>query len=252
MHIAVLIKQIHSLGTTQIRPAREENISEFRINRLDEHALEEALRIKESLPGVTLTLISLGPDRVTEALRRGLGMGADNAIHLKAEMEPLSATDTAAALRPVLKDLAPDLIVCGAMSEDLMQGMTGPALAAMLGIPWVSQVVKELLIHSDNKTLEATRDAGAGSRQVIRLPFPCLVTIQQGFNIPRYPNISHMIQARTRPIPSRDAPATSNTTPVTGSSPPTRRGRGLRITGTPEEQAAQFVAYLQERQVLKT
>lgn len=253
MHVAVLIKQVHTLGVTKIHPDREEIPSDFRINRLDEHALEEALRLKESNPEVTLTLVSVGPDRVTESLRRGLGMGADHAIQIKTATEPLSATETAAALCPCLAELAPDLIICGAMSEDLMQGMTGPALASMLGIPFASQVVKELRITPETRTLEATRDAGGGTRQVVRLPLPCLVTIQQGFNTPRYPNISHMLKARARPIACREAPATAPAfaAPVTGTSPPSQRGRGLRIIGSPEEQAARFVAYLRERNVVQ-
>ncbi|SCY88581.1 electron transfer flavoprotein subunit beta/FixA family protein [Desulfoluna spongiiphila] len=253
MHIAVLIKQVHNAGLTRVPPDREETPTDFRINRLDEHALEEALRIKESRAGTVLTLISVGPDRVTESLRRGLGMGADGAVHIKTDTEPLCATETAAALFPVLDELRPDLILCGAMSEDLMQGMTGPALATMLGIPHTSQAVKELRIKQGLSTLEVTRDAGAGIRQVVSLPFPCLVTVQQGFNTPRYPNITHMIKARSRPIECRKAPppAPTVTTPVTGTSPPIQRGRGHRIKGSPEEQAAHFIAYLKERQVLK-
>ncbi|BCS97946.1 electron transfer flavoprotein subunit beta [Desulfoluna limicola] len=252
MHIAVLIKQVHALGITRTHSDEEDNPTDFRLNRLDEHALEEALRIKESCPGVTLTVLSVGPDRVTEALRRGLGMGADEAIHIKAELEPLSATETAAALCPCLKELNPDFILCGAMSEDLMQGMTGPALAAMLGIPFTTQAVKELGITPDAHTLDVTRDAGGGARQLLRIPMPCLITVQQGFNTPRYPTISHMLKARGRLIESRDAPPVSKTiaTQITGTSPPTQRGRGTRIKGTPDEQAAQFVAYLRERQVL--
>lgn len=253
MHVAVLIKQVHNLGITRIQAARDESPLDFRINRLDEHALEEALRIKEALSGVTLTLVCLGPARVTDALRRGLGMGADEAIQVKTATEPLSATETAAALHPILHGLAPDLIVCGAMSEDLMQGMTGPALAAMLGIPYATQVVETLRIDPEARTLEATRDAGGGIRQEVGLPLPCLVTIQQGFNTPRYPNITRMINARSHPIQSVEAmaPPATVTAPVTGTSPPVRRGQGLRITGTPEEQAAQFVAYLKKRQVLQ-
>lgn len=252
MHIAVLIKQVHALAITRAQSDEEENPTDFRINRLDEHALEEALRIKESCPGVTLTLISVGPDRVTEALRRGLGMGADDAVHVKTDIEPLSAIETAAALCPSLKELHPDLILCGAMSEDLMQGMTGPALAAMLNIPFTTQVVKELCIKPEAHTLDATRDAGGGARQLLRIPMPCLISIQQGFNTPRYPNISHMLKARGRPIESWEAPpvAEAMATRITGTSPPTQRGRGIRIKGTTEEQAAQFVAYLRERQVL--
>ena len=253
MHIAVLIKQIHNTGSTQLQPDPEASPADFRINRLDEHALEEALRIKESIEETLLTLVSVGPDRVTEALRRGLGMGADEAVQIKADFEPLCATETAAALFPVLDDLRPDLILCGAMSEDLMQGMTGPALAAMLGIPHTSQAVKELCITKGCGTLEVTRDAGAGTRQVVSLPFPCLVSVQQGFNTPRYPNITHMIKARSRHIKCRNAPppAPTVTTPVTGTSPPIQRGRGLRIKGSPEEQAAHVIAYLEERQVLQ-
>jgi len=252
MHIAVLIKQVHALGITRHQSDEEENPTDFRINRLDEHALEEALRIKESYPGVTLTLISVGPHRVTEALRRGLGMGADDAFHINTDFEPLSATETAAALCPCLKELNPDLILCGAMSEDLMQGMTGPALATMMNIPFTTQVIKELRITPNTHTLDATRDAGGGGQQLLRIPMPCLISIQQGFNTPRYPNISHMLKARGLPIESRDARpvAKAIATEIAGTSPPTQRGRGIRIKGTPDEQAAQFVAYLRERQVL--
>ena len=250
MKLAVLIKQVHAQGITRIAPDEADLPGDFRINGLDEHALEEGLRIKESRPDIHLTLISVGPPRVTEALRRGLGMGADAAIHIHTQNEPHWAMETAGALCPCLKELAPDLILCGAMSEDLMQGMTGPALAALLGIPVATQVVEELAMASTLGSIDATRDAGGGTRQTVRIPLPCLVSIQRGFNTPRYPNISSMLRARSHPIAARKPPKGQASPRITGASSPVRRGRGKRIKGSPEELARDFVDWLTRQRVL--
>ena len=143
MKILVTIKQVPDTAT-QVKIAADGKTIEttgitWIVSPYDEFAVEEALRIKEKRGQGEVVAVSLGPDRVKEALRSCLAMGCDRAIHLN---DPAwSGADTLAtakALAAVVKQEAPQLVLCGRQAIDDDAGAVGAQLAEVLGWPCAS------------------------------------------------------------------------------------------------------------------
>ena len=173
------------------------------INPYDEYAVEEALRIKEKLGG-SVTLISIGPDRVTDILRGALAMGADEAIHLKdAAFDGSDAYSIAFILSKVLQLSGFDIIICGKQAVDDGWGQVGAALAEMLNITSVSSILK-LEVAEDRKHAIAHREIDEGL-EIVKVPLPALFTAQQGLNKPRYASLPGIMKAKKKEITAWDA-----------------------------------------------
>ncbi|MBP8980318.1 MAG: hypothetical protein KBG09_03630 [Syntrophobacterales bacterium] len=202
----------------------------WRMNPYDEHALEEALQIRERCVEVTIDILSVGPDRCRQVLRRGLELGADRAVQLRVMPPPaddpentvssrvsdppfpsrsflMTPYETAAAIAAYLADRpAYDLILTGVMAEDGMQGQTGQLLAELLGIPCATAVVNERLL-SPRGPIFVEREEDGGDRTAWEIDLPALLTIQSGINRPRYPALSHVLRARKQEITEVDVTA---------------------------------------------
>ena len=112
---------------------QEDAITEFKMNRLDEYALEEAILIKESIADTWVDVITVGPARCEEVVKRAIGMGANFGIHILTESEGYqSPSEIAVWMADFARARNYSLILTGAMSEDSMQGQVGPMLAARL------------------------------------------------------------------------------------------------------------------------
>ena len=146
MKIMVCLKQVpHQDARLDIDAdgtwIKEDNIK-FEINSYDTYALEEALRAKDAAEA-EVVVVSIGPDRVTQALRTALGMGADRAVHVKdAEANGSDALGVAKILGAVAKEENPDLIYMGMMSEDGNFAAVAPMLAEVVGIPHTTAASK--------------------------------------------------------------------------------------------------------------
>ena len=146
MKIMVCLKQVpHQDARLDIKGdgtwIQEDNIK-FEINSYDTYALEEALRIKDA-GEAEVVVVSIGPDRVSQALRTALGMGADRAVHIKDdEIEGSDALGIAKLLAAVAKDESPDLILSGLMSDDGNFSAVPQMLAELVGVPHTTAVVK--------------------------------------------------------------------------------------------------------------
>src|SRR3989449_5809105 len=143
--------------------------------------------------------MSLGPERVKEALRSCLAMGCDRAIHLN---DPTwNAADTLAtakALSAVLKQEAPQLVLCGRQAIDDDMGAVAAQLAELLGWPCASWIMEET-IDGDGKTVRAARQV-EGGLEVFDLPLPAILTAQKGLNEPRYPTLKGIMGAKKKEI----------------------------------------------------
>ena len=146
MKIMVCLKQVpHQDARLDIASdgtwIKEDSIK-FEINSYDTYALEEALRIKDA-GEAEVVVVSIGPDRVTQALRTALGMGADRAIHVNdPEAEGSDALGVAKILAAVAKEENPDLIFAGLMSDDANFSAVPPMLAELVGVPHTTAAVK--------------------------------------------------------------------------------------------------------------
>jgi electron transfer flavoprotein beta subunit len=224
-----------------------------RMGSLDEFALETGLRIKDAFPNTTIQAVTLGPISSSGILHRALGMGADQAFHIVTEDEQdLRPLAVASALADWAREGAFDLILCGAMSEDAMQGAVGPMLARLLDIPWAT-AVSSLETSQDASSIEVTREVEGGNRQILELPLPCLVTIQSSPFQPRYPALSKLLEAKKADIPAyvldaRSLPAEPEH--IVRLEVPNRSRAGVFLEGSTIEKAVQLMAILRQRALL--
>lgn len=230
----------------------------WRINRYDEHALEEALRIREAIPGTWIEAVSAGPPRVRNALRRALEMGVDEAIHILIEgnRNPMPS-EISALLAAWAGSRHYGLILAGTLSEDDMHGQTGPMVAAHLDWPWATSAVR-LDVHPGEEAgregpcIGVEREVEGGRREILTIRLPALVAVQSGINRPRYPALSHVLRARSQAI--AEVPADTLPAPAVRerslrvSSPPPASCRFLE--GTMEEKARELLRILHERSLL--
>jgi electron transfer flavoprotein beta subunit len=150
MKILVMVKQVPDTATQVKIGSDGKQIDTTGITWIvspyDEFAVEEALRIKEKRGQGEVVAVSLGPDRAKEALRSTLAMGCDRAIHVN---DPaLAAADTltaARALAAVVKQEAPQLVLCGRQAIDDDMGAVGVQLAEVLGWPCASWIMEEVV-----------------------------------------------------------------------------------------------------------
>lgn len=224
--------------------------TEYRANRYDEYALEQALLIKDRMPETEINVLSLGPDRVTPMLARALSKGADEAIHLRSDPVPLSAFETAARIARYAVDEAFDLVLCGVMSEDAMQCQTGPLLAAILDLPCAVAVMSTEIGDNDKRVVVEAELEG-GMRERIALPLPALLTIQTGETPPRYPSLTGILGAKSKRIRVvEEAAATEPREEFLPLAFPPPSAKGMVLSGTPEEKAKRLLAILHERSLL--
>jgi electron transfer flavoprotein beta subunit len=232
--------------------------TDWRINRYDEHALEEALRIREAVPGTRIDAVSAGPPRVRTALRRALEMGADEGIHILREDDrnPMPS-ETSALLAAWAGGRDYDLILAGTLSEDDMHGQTGPMLAARLDWPWATSVIRldarpDAETGAEGPSVLVEREMEGGKRELLAIRLPALVAVQTGINRPRYPALSHVLRARSQvlvEVPENALPVPEiRERPLRVSPPPAASCRFLE--GTPEEKARELLRILHDRSLL--
>jgi electron transfer flavoprotein beta subunit len=208
MKIIVCVKQVPDTETrVRIGPdgaSIVEGDVNWIVSPFDEFAVEEALRQKEAQGG-EVVLISAGPDRVASALRSGLAMGADSALHLK---DPLfDATDplgTARVLAAAIKGLAPfDLVLTGHQSAGGDNGQVPGLLAELLDLPQVTVAVK-VSVAGQTATVEREVEGG---RETWETSLPAVISAQKGLNEPRYASLKGIMAAKKKPIEVKDATA---------------------------------------------
>ncbi len=175
----------------------EESELSFEINESDHYALEEALRMKEKHGG-EVVILSMGPDRIKEAIKQGLAKGADRAIHINDEsFHTTDPVANAKILTAAIKQEEFDLILAGLQTDDYGWGQTGVILAEMLGIPHASIVME---IEKQDGGIKVKRELESGWFQWLELPLPALLSIQSGINQIRYATIKGIMMAKKKEI----------------------------------------------------
>ena len=209
MKIAVCIKQVPNTEA-RLRVARdgrwvEEEDLPFVINESDEYALEEALTLAEKTGG-EVVVFSLGPDRVKEALRKTLAVGAARAVHLN---DPAfaggDALATGRALATAVARESFDLVLTGSQSDDVGYGGTGSVIAGHLGWPHV-WLVMGVELEEGNRSAKVTREMESGINELSRVQLPAVLEIQAGINHPRYASLKGIMAAKKKEI-ARVTPA---------------------------------------------
>ncbi|MTD58376.1 electron transfer flavoprotein subunit beta/FixA family protein [Amycolatopsis pithecellobii] len=167
------------------------------LDEINEKAVEEALKIKEAGEG-EVTVISVGPDRATDAIRKALSMGADKAIHVSDET--LHGSDVIATAKVLAAAIGKvedyDLIITGNEASDGSAGAVPAILAELLGLPQLTYV-RELTV--DGTSVKADRETEDGLTH-LEASLPALVSVSEKINEPRYPSFKGIMAAKKKPV----------------------------------------------------
>jgi len=244
MEILVLLKQTFDTeAKVTVKDGRilDDDVT-LVINPYDEYAVEEALKVREAQGG-TVTVVSVGGDRVEEALRRALAMGADEAVLVEAQ-PGADEFVVANLLAAWAKGKAFDLVLAGNVSVDTGAGQTALRFAEAMNLPHVAAALR-LEVAGGKATVH--RDA-EGDTEVLEVPLPALVTAQQGLNEPRYPSVPGIMKAKRKTIARVGAGElgvdVSARTEVTSVFQAEQNRLNKIIKGEPAEQAKELVRLL--------
>jgi electron transfer flavoprotein beta subunit len=259
VNVIVCIKQVPDTET-QIKVAPDaksivQDDIKWVMNPYDEFGVEEALRLKEKFGG-EVTVVGLGPKRVTESLRTALAMGADKAVLVNDPLvEGSDSLAVAKALAAVIKDLDYDLIFTGQRGVDDDMGLVGASLAEFLDIPHLSLIVK-VEASEDGKSVKVHRPV-EGQTLAIESSLPVLITAQKGLNEPRYASLPGIMKAKKKPLEEKTLadlgldPAefgeAGRKLKIVELTPPPQREAGKIVEGeTSEEKAKELARLLHE------
>jgi len=253
MKILVCIKQVPDMES-RFKPDAAgvwfaETDLAWRMNEYDEYAVEQAVRLKEQLgESPEITVLSIGPERVVEAVKKGLAMGCDRAVHVQdtaaATKDPWQIASIIAAYA---KDKGFELIFTGMQSQDRGSAQVGVQVAEQLGIPSVTTIVG---FAYDNGAMTVKRELEGGIKGVVRLKSPALLTCQLGLNVPRYPTLPNIMKAKKKEIaaiPVAELLKEEALAQTAGFYPPAKKGGGLVIEGEVADQVERVIAILKEK-----
>jgi len=197
MKIAVCVKQIPE-GSRRIDPEtkRLDRSGEGALNPFDAHAVEEALRLKDAGGEGEIVLVSMGPAKAQDALRKALAMGADRAV-LVSDDEAAGAdlVATSSVLAKALERESAELVLFGQQAGDSDGAVLPAAVADRLRLPVVSQAAE--LTHADGR-LSIKRQTEFGY-DVIEAPLPAVIAVSDAINEPRYPSLKGIMGAKSKP-----------------------------------------------------
>ncbi len=211
MKIAVCIKQVpDSWAEKKMVDGLLDRVNvDAVLNDLDEYAVEEALRISEAHGGNdegganTVTVICMGPERATDAIRKSLSMGANGGILISdPALVGADALTTSLVLAEVIKTEKFDLVLCGTESTDARMSVIPAMIAARLS--W-AQLTFASLVNVDSQTsrVSISRVTEAGV-DLISADFPVVIGVIEKINEPRYPSFKGIMAAKKKTIETRD------------------------------------------------
>lgn len=202
MKILVCIKQIPDMES-KFKVSSEGNWYDtadlaWRMNEYDEYAVEEAVQLKEQVGEADLTVLSIGPQRVQEAMKKALAMGCDRGVHVvDEEPQKKDPFEIASVIAEFAKDKDFDLIFTGMQSQDRASAQVGILVAEILGLPSISTIVD--FVFADGK-VSTKRELEGGIKAKVSCASPALVTCQLGLNTPRYPTLPNIMKAKKKEL----------------------------------------------------
>ncbi len=200
MNIVVLVKQVPDTWSERTLRAEDNTLdrdaADAVINELDDYAIEEGLRLQEAQGG-EVTIVSMGPEKAAEAIRKALSMGADKAVHLSDEaLRGSDALVTSAVLAKVLERIGFDLVILGSESTDARMGTLAAMLAERLNVPQLSFASK---VETDGSAISIHRHSDFGY-DTVEASLPAVVSVVEKINEPRYPSFKGIMAAKKKPV----------------------------------------------------
>jgi electron transfer flavoprotein beta subunit len=201
MNIVVLVKQVPD--TYSERKLRESDGSLDRdssdavLDEINERAVEEALQLKEAHGGA-VTLLTMGPERATEAIRKALSMGADAAVHVSDEaLAGSDAVGTARALAAAIGTVGDvDLVLAGNEASDGRSAAVPAMVAEVLGLPALTHA-RQVTVEGSSLTVRRETDDGVVTLQA---DLPAVVSVGEKINEPRYPSFKGIMAAKKKKV----------------------------------------------------
>jgi electron transfer flavoprotein beta subunit len=213
---------------------------EYVINPYEEYSLEAGVQLKESYGG-EVTILTLGPEKSSQVILKGLALGADRAIHLKSESFPDDPAAIARALAAELKTVEFDIVLFGKKGVDDDNQQVGQMVAEILGIPCVTQVAR---LEVRNGKAVAHREVEGGAL-VVETTLPAAFTAEKDLAVPRYASLRELVAARKKPIAVKEPQHFNPTLEIVAAEYPAPRPPG-KIIGKGVEAVPILVKLLHE------
>jgi electron transfer flavoprotein beta subunit len=200
MNIVVCVKQVPDTAVERtLKPGDgtlDRETPDGLINELDEYAIEEGLKIAEAHGG-EVTILSMGPAKASESIRKALSMGADKAVHVSDEaLAGSDALATSLVLAQALKQTGFDLVILGAESTDARTGVLAAMLAERLGVPQLT-LASQVDIDGGSVSIRRVTDDGYAT---VTGQLPAVVAVVEKINEPRYPSFKGIMAAKKKPV----------------------------------------------------
>jgi len=200
MNIVVCVKQVPDTAVERtLKPGDgtlDRGSVDGLINELDEYAIEEGLKIAEAHGG-EVTVLSMGPGKAADSIRKALSMGAGRAVHVTDDgLAGSDALATSAALAAALRQVGFDLVILGCESTDARTGVVPAMLAERLGVPQLT-LASKVEISGSGVTVRRVTDDGYA---VVSGSLPAVVSVVEKINEPRYPTFKGIMAAKKKPV----------------------------------------------------
>jgi len=240
MKIVVLVKQVPDSGTERTLRSDDNTVDRASannvINEMDEYAIEEALKLREAHGG-EVTILTMGPDRAAESIRKALSMGPDKAVHIVDDaLHGSCALATSKVLAAAVRTLEADLIIAGAESTDARGQLMPHMLAERLGVAALTGA-RKLTVDGASLSIERQTEEGY---EVVTASTPAVVSVWDTINEPRYPSFKGIMEAKKKQvqtltlgdlgIAAAEVGAAGATTAVVEASKRPPRQGGTRVT----------------------
>jgi electron transfer flavoprotein beta subunit len=200
MNIVVLVKQVPDTAAERRLDPSDSTLdresADAVINEVDEYAIEEGLLLKEAHGG-EVTILTVGPERATESIRKALSMGADKAVHVSdPAIHGSDAIQTAKVIAKALGSLEWDLAIAGSEATDTRVSVMPALLAEALGVAQLSHA-RKVTVDGSTVTIERLSDTGY---DVVQAATPAVISVVEKINEPRYPSFKGIMAAKSKPV----------------------------------------------------
>lgn len=251
MEIVVLVKQVpdtYSERKLRADGTLDRDAADAVIDEIDSRGVEVGLQLTEQHGG-EVTVLTMGPDRATETLRKALAMGAHKAIHVVDDaLAGSDAWQTAQTIAAALGTTTFDIVITGNEASDGKTGTVPAMLAERLGLPLVTNARK---LTVEGSALAAEKEIDGGYADV-SAPLPALVSVSEKITEPRYPNFKGIMAAKSKPVTTLSvadlkldggAGGAASLSRIVSSAPKPPREAGQKVTddGTGGQRVAEFL-----------
>jgi electron transfer flavoprotein beta subunit len=220
----------------------------WRMNEYDEYAVEQAIRVKEQVKEADLTVLSIGPDRIKETMKKALAMGCDRGVQVAddavASREPFQI---ASIIATFAKEGQFDLVFTGLQSQDRGSCQVGTLVAELLGIPCLTTAVD---FDLQGQVIQVKRELEGGVKARVSASLPALVTCQLGLNTPRYPTLPNIMKAKKKELRTLEVQGLLTTAARQRTVKvflPEKKGDCQILEGDPAELAGRLISIFKEK-----